>query len=131
VTLETTLPFQYPLAMMSPEPSHSEHSHVPPEDPVVKASRREALIAIGLWLAAMLYTITYCYANGYGRPVESLTFVLWFPDWVFWGIVVPWGICILLSTVFAFCVMGDESLGEEIDADPAPPANASGEPRHE
>lgn len=87
------------------------------EDPVVTASRREACIALGMWFVAMFYTITYCYFNGYGRSVESLTFVLWFPDWVFWGIVVPWAICILISTVFAFRIMGDESLGEEVDAE--------------
>jgi hypothetical protein len=90
----------------------------PPVDPVLKAARREALIALGTWLVAMIYTITYCYFNGYNRSVESLTFVLWFPDWVFWGIVVPWGVCILFSTVFAFRIMGSESLGEDVD--PAP-----------
>ena len=84
------------------------------EDIVVRAARREASIALGVWLVTMLYTVTYCYFNGYGRSVDSLTFVLWFPDWVFWGIVVPWGICILFSTVFALRIMGDESLGEEV-----------------
>jgi hypothetical protein len=56
--------------------------------------------------------------------------VLWFPDWVFWGIVVPWGICILASTVFAFRVMGSESLGEEIDADSTEAGPAAGEVNH-
>jgi len=87
----------------------------PPEDVVVKAARREACMALAMWVIAMFYTITYCYLHGYNRSVESLTFVLWFPDWVFWGIVVPWLTCIVLSTVFAFRVMGDESLGEDID----------------
>ena len=93
----------------------------PEEDVVVKAARREASLAIGMWLVAMLYTVSYCYLYGYGRSVESLTFVLWFPDWVFWGIIVPWGICVLSSIPFAFRIMGDESLGEEIDADPVQP----------
>ena len=83
------------------------------ENAVVHAARREALLALGTWAVAMLYTVTYCYRNGYGRSVDSLTFVLWFPDWVFWGIVVPWGICILFSTVFAFRLMGAESLGAD------------------
>jgi hypothetical protein len=87
-------------------------------------------MALAMWLGTMLYTIIYCYTKGYGRSVESLTFVLWFPDWVFWGIIVPWGICILLSTVFALRVMGDESLGEEIDADPAASNRANGEVNH-
>lgn len=85
------------------------------EDPVVRSARREAALALAIWLVAMIYTITYCYLHGYGRTAESLTFVLWFPDWVFWGIVVPWGICVLISVVFAFGFMGDEPLGDAID----------------
>ena len=46
--------------------------------------------------------------------------MLWFPDWVFWGIVVPWVICVLVSVVFAFRIMGDEPLGDEIDAETSP-----------
>lgn len=88
----------------------------PCEDPLLRNARREAFLALGMWLVAMTYTITYCYLHGYGRAPESLTFVLWFPDWVFWGIVVPWGVCVVVSTVFAFFVMGDESLGEDPDA---------------
>lgn len=72
-----------------------------------------------MWFVAMSYTVTYCYLFGYGRDAASLTFVLWFPDWVFWGIVVPWVICVAGSLVFAFRIMGDEGLGEAIDADPA------------
>jgi hypothetical protein len=116
--------------MTSFEPPDRTPADAPREDVVVRAARREAVMALGMWFVAMLYTLSYCYINGYGRSVESLTFVLWFPDWVFWGIIVPWGVCILLSTVFALGVMGDESLGEEIDADPAGPDRAGGEVDH-
>jgi hypothetical protein len=90
----------------------------PPEDTLVRNARREAAIAFSMWAVAMVYTITYCYLNGYGRTADSLSFVLWFPDWVFWGIIVPWGICALVSVVFAFRIMGDEPLGEDTGADP-------------
>ena len=95
--------------------THPQVAPKPQEDPVVKAARREACLALGMWVVAMCYTVIYCYRYGYGRSVESLQFVLWFPDWVFWGIVVPWVLCVLLSIPFAFRVMGDESLGEEMD----------------
>jgi hypothetical protein len=91
----------------------------PREDPLVRSSRREAALALGIWLVALAYTLTYCYLHGYNRSPESLTFVLWFPDWVFWGIVVPWIVCVVVSTYFAFRVMGDEPLGEEFDELPA------------
>ncbi|MEX2112738.1 MAG: hypothetical protein WD845_06100 [Pirellulales bacterium] len=89
----------------------------PPEDAVVQAARRESVLALGTWLVAMTYTITYCYLYGYGRPVDTLSFVLWFPDWVFWGIIAPWLVCTMISVVFAFGIMGNESLGDEIDVD--------------
>ena len=102
----------------------------PQEDPVVTASRREAAAAFAMWLAAMTYTITYCYLHGYNRAVDTLTFVLWFPDWVFWGIVVPWGLCTIASVIFAFRVMGDESLGEDTEADPLAASGNDSEASH-
>jgi hypothetical protein len=86
----------------------------PPEDAVVRAARRESKLALGMWLVAMIYSITFCYLNGYERPVDTLSFVLWFPDWVFWGIIAPWLVCTLVSIVFAFGIMGNEPLGDEI-----------------
>jgi hypothetical protein len=103
-----------------PQPSQKAQ-----EDPVVKAARREACLALAMWIVAMCYTVTYCYLNGYGRSVESLTFVLWFPDWVFWGIIVPWVLCVVLSIPFAFRWMGDESLGEEMDDQPGAPGEVN------
>ena len=91
----------------------------PQEDVLVRHARREAAAAFLMWLVAMAYSVTYCYTFGYGRDVESLSFVLWFPDWVFWGIIAPWSLCAVGSIAFAFRFMGDEELGEEIDADPA------------
>lgn len=93
----------------------------PQEDTLVRHARREAAVALSMWLVAMIYSIGYCYAFGYGRSAESLSFVLWFPDWVFWGIILPWTICAVGSIWFAFSFMGDEDLGEEIDADPDTP----------
>lgn len=86
-------------------------------------------MALGMWVVAMIYTLTYCYLNGYNRAPDSLSFVLWFPDWVFWGIVAPWAACVIISTWFAFRVMGDEPLGEEVDSE-EPPATTEGEVHH-
>ncbi|REK17925.1 MAG: DUF997 family protein [Planctomycetota bacterium] len=99
----------------------------PQEDILVRRGRREAAIAVGLWLVAMIYTIGYCYFNGYDREADSLSFVLWFPDWVFWGVIAPWGLCLLFSLVFAFRIMGDEPLGEEVDAYPDDESGLPGE----
>ena len=82
------------------------------ELPLLKSARREALVAFSIWLMATIYSVVYCTLFGYGRTAESLTFVLGFPDWVFWGIVLPWGVCTIVSSLFAFWVMKDEDLEE-------------------
>ncbi len=99
------------------------------EDTLVRRARREAALALAIWLVACVYSVTFCYLNGYERTADSLTFVLWFPDWVFWGIVVPWAICILLSLPFAYRLMGDEPLGEAVDSE-EPPASNEHEVQH-
>lgn len=82
----------------------------PNEYPILKSARREALGAIAMLVIAAAYSITVCYQFGYGRDPKTLTYVLGFPDWIFWGIVFPWGCCTLLSTGFAFLFMKDEDL---------------------
>jgi Protein of unknown function (DUF997) len=86
----------------------------PAPDPVLKSARREALCVLGAWIAAMCYTIPYCYVYGYNRQLEDLKFVLGFPDWIFWGVLVPWGTCIVFSFWFGATFMRDEDLGEEL-----------------
>ncbi|HMC67096.1 MAG TPA: DUF997 family protein [Gemmataceae bacterium] len=94
----------------------------PPEDPVLRSSRREAIVVLLMWLGALAYTVTYCYLFGYNRSFESLKFVWGFPDWVFWGIIAPWSVCLVLSYLFATFFMRDEDLGE----DPEEETNAGG-----
>src|ERR1043166_255807 len=84
-----------------------------PEDPVLTSSRREALLVLAIWLAACVYSISVCYKLGYGRDAATLTYVFGFPDWIFFGVVVPWPVCSVLSFVLSYFVMRDDYLGEE------------------
>jgi hypothetical protein len=81
------------------------------EDPLVSSARREALLALVVWGAATFYSVGYCALYGYNREPESLTFVLWFPDWIFWGVIVPWFACLAVSVWFAMFYMRDDDLG--------------------
>lgn len=83
------------------------------EDPVLRSSRREAFVVLGCWACAFAYTVGYSYFRGYNRSLESLTFVFGIPDWVFWGVVVPWLACTVFSFWFAFAFMTDEWLGQD------------------
>lgn len=86
----------------------------PTDDPVLRSAKRESLVVLVTWLSAMAWTVTYSYLHGYGRAPESLTFVLGFPDWVFWGIVAPWVVCVVFSSYFGHTFVRDEDLGEEL-----------------
>jgi hypothetical protein len=98
------------------------------EDPVLRSARREAALVLLIWLVACCYTVGYCYAFGYGRDAATLTYVLGFPDWVFWGIIAPWTACTILSFFLSYFVIRDEDLGEEqAEADLAPIEDALGE----
>jgi uncharacterized membrane protein YhdT len=83
------------------------------EDPVLVSARREALLVFAIWLAACAYSVGVCYQFGYSRDAATLTYVLGFPDWVFWGVVVPWTVCTVLCFVLSQFVITDEDLGEE------------------
>jgi hypothetical protein len=83
------------------------------EDPVLTSSRREAALVLAIWLIACLATIGICYRHGYNRDAATLTYVLGFPDWIFWGIVVPWSICTALCYIVPRFFITDEDLGQE------------------
>jgi hypothetical protein len=82
---------------------------------LVRTARREAVGATVIWLMATIYSVGYCAIFGYGRTAESLTFVLGFPDWVFWGIVLPWGVCTVVASLYAFWAMTDDDLDAGVD----------------
>jgi hypothetical protein len=87
-------------------------------DPLFKNARREALIIAAVWLAATTYCCAYCYFFGYIRPGHALgpgdvRPILGMPSWVFWGVIVPWGVCSLFTVWFAGFVMTDDDLGKD------------------
>ncbi len=86
-----------------------------PDDPVFLHSRREALVILGLWAGAMLWVVPYCYFFGY-HPVsdpDQLKTILGIPDWVFWGVLVPWVVCCLVTIYLCFWFIADDDLEAE------------------
>ena len=84
----------------------------PVEDPVVLSGRREALITFAVFVVAVTYTVVYCTLNGYERNVEQMTFILGFPDWVFWGVLAPWAVCTGIGVWMSFYFITDAVLEE-------------------
>jgi len=111
-------------------------------DQVFLNCRREAVIIFFLWLAASTCSICISYIYGYtshepsgmavglsveemvgplehlNRDPDSITFPLGLgiPDWVFYAVVVPWAICILITWAFCVFYMKDDELGDENSA---------------
>jgi hypothetical protein len=83
------------------------------EQQLLRNARREGWIIMAVWLAALVWTTTVSYLFGYERDVAQIELVLGFPDWVFWGIVVPWGLCLAYSVWFCFVTMADDDLGQD------------------
>ena len=83
------------------------------DDPVFLHVRREAVTTLILWGTCAVYTLTYCYLNGYGRDPSTLETYWGVPDWVIFGIFLPWGLMNIAAWWFSFRLMTDDDLGLE------------------
>ncbi|HYT93790.1 MAG TPA: DUF997 family protein [Gemmataceae bacterium] len=81
-------------------------------------AKREALVVVIVWALALVWSLGYCYLRGY-RPADDpgndLTLILGFPDWIFYGIMLPWVACSLFTIWFGLYGMSDDDLGAEKD----------------
>ena len=89
----------------------------------------EARFAVVVWFLALCWTVGYCYLNGYTTHEPDSTLVEWglaeprsednlrtvwgVPDWVFYGVFVPWFVCFLITVGYGIFVMGDDDLGQD------------------
>ena len=92
-------------------------------DPILRCAWREALVVFALWGTAMAWSVGYCAIHAYpgkdrlAEAADQLTYTLGFPTWVFYGIVLPWVVCAVLSFFISRFVITNEDLG--IDPDEA------------
>jgi uncharacterized protein DUF997 len=80
---------------------------------ILQSSRREALFVMLLWLASCVYTVGYAALFAY-RQEAVPRMILGMPGWVFWGVLLPWMACSLVTCWYALDGMRDEDLGEEV-----------------
>ena len=84
------------------------------EQRLLRHARREALLIMIVWAAALAWSVGAGYVLGYD-PRREVRLILGMPDWVFWCIFVPWGCCVLLTAWFCFFFMADDDLGQDRD----------------
>lgn len=80
-------------------------------DPVFKNASREARAALLCFGLAFVWMVGVGALRGYGR--REVSFILGFPDWIFWGVAVPWAVCLAASVWFGLRFMKDDDLGPE------------------
>ncbi len=85
-------------------------------DPLLRGARREMLVVLAVWALGAAWTIGYAGLFGY-KPVPddpaALPLVWGMPAWVFWGVMLPWGVATLFTLWFALFFMKDEALGAD------------------
>ena len=89
---------------------------LPPTDReqlLLRHARREGLIILTVWAIALIWSVGGCYLLGYGRDPATMTMVLGVPDWIFWCVFLPWGLCVLFAVWFCFGIMADDDLGRD------------------
>jgi hypothetical protein len=83
------------------------------EQQLLRHARRESGLIMTIWALCLVWSTGVAVVAGYGRDPATLSFVLGIPDWVFWGVVFPWGLCLLFSVWFCFVYMADDDLGQD------------------
>ncbi len=85
------------------------------DDPVFIQSRREAVTTLIVWGIFTAYSLTYCYLTGYDRDPATIETYFGVPDWVFFGVFLPWGLANGVAWWFSFRLMTDDDLGVDVD----------------
>lgn len=102
---------------MSSEPFATEDYE---PDPVFVNSLRETVVIISLFLLFLLWTVAVSFYLGAEQTFLSqdgkpLSLVWGMPNWVFYGIFLPWMIVNLIGIWFCFGFMKNDDLGEAND----------------
>jgi hypothetical protein len=93
-------------------------------------ARREAIVVIIVWALALTWTVGYCYLRGYQHDETSWVVqqglaqphtpddfrqIAGLPEWVFFGILLPWLACTAFTIGFCLFGMTDDDLGREAE----------------
>jgi hypothetical protein len=102
-------------------------SHEPARK-TLRNARREAIVVALIVLGSLVWAVGFCILRGYQHAPDSwlirtglarnrtgLDLVTYggIPDWVLFGIVMPWGICTLLTIALSLRGLADDDLGAE------------------
>jgi hypothetical protein len=85
----------------------------PREQQLLRHAKREGLLLMAVWALALAWSVGYSRFFGYSDKVEDVGLIFGVPEWVIWGIAVPWLVCFLFTVWFCFFFMADDDLGKD------------------
>ena len=83
------------------------------EQQLLRHARREGILVMIVWAAALVWSVSAGYVLGYRRSADEMQLILGMPDWIFWAVGLPWGLILLFSVWFCFVFMADDDLGQD------------------
>jgi len=82
---------------------------------VFRNALREARWALSVWLVFLAWVIGYSWLRGYNATPEPDSAlpgtILGMPEWVFWGLALPWVLATALTILFGVFILRDDDLG--------------------
>lgn len=81
-----------------------------------RQSRREFRFQIVAWIGFATWTVGYNVLRAGDDPDAPTRTVFGMPEWVFYGVALPWVAALVLTIWFALCFMKDTDLGGEEEA---------------
>jgi len=84
--------------------------------PVYLNSLRETFLILLTWIVFAIWVVGYSLRYGYNLHSDTFSTVIGIPEWVFWGIGLPWILAIFITIGFAVFVVKDDPLEESDEA---------------
>lgn len=88
-------------------------------DPFFLNARREAVIILIAWAVCLIWAVGFSALAGYDVDSDQVSIILGIPDWVFWGVLVPWIAATVFSVWFSLVYIADDDPGVS-DGEEAP-----------
>ena len=79
-------------------------------EPIFLNARREALVTIAVWIIGLAWTVGCCSLTGYDVPADEMKVTFGMPNWIFWGVLVPWVLIILFTIWFGLLYIAEDEL---------------------
>ncbi len=73
----------------------------------IRQSRREFAGILITWGVFMIWVIGYASARAYPDDPSAMPLLLGFPQWIVWGIALPWLAATLVTIFFSLRIMKD------------------------